>query len=346
MESSSWLALVALSALTSLFLFVLFLVWRSLGARGAQMDALSARLEQIERNSRDDSRTSARELRQEIGEELSRGSESVRRMLEQVHRGLGEMQTLATGVGDLKKVLTSVRARGAWGEVQLGALLDDILSRDQYATNVPTRRGGERVEFALRLPGAGNEPNDAVWLPIDAKFPLEAYVRLVEAQDRGTPEAAETASKQLEQAVRSSAKMIRDKYIEPPFTTDFALLFVPVESLYAEILRRPGLVEGLQTDYRVVLAGPSTLAALLNALQLGFRTLAIQKRTSEVWKVLAEAKTEFNRYSTILERMQKKAEEMIGIIEDGHTRTRAINRKLRDVEEMSDEFRLRPPGVD
>lgn len=310
------------------------------------MDALSARLEQIERNSRDDSRTSARELRQEIGEELSRSSESVRRMLEQVHRGLGEMQTLATGVGDLKKVLTSVRARGAWGEVQLGALLDDVLSRDQYETNVPTRKGGERVEFALRLPGSGNEPNDAVWLPIDAKFPLEAYVRLVEAQDRGTPEAAETASKQLEQAVRASAKMIRDKYVEPPFTTDFALLFVPVESLYAEILRRPGLVEGLQTDYRVVLAGPSTLAALLNALQLGFRTLAIQKRTSEVWKVLAEAKTEFNRYATILERMQKKAEEMIGIIEDGHTRTRAINRKLRDVEEMTDDFRLRPPGID
>ena len=344
MDSYSWIALVVLSAVTSLFLFVLFLVWRSLGARGAQMDALSARLEQIERNVRDESRLSSRELRDEVGEQLSRSSESVRRMLEQVHRGLGEMQSLATGVGDLKKVLASVRARGAWGEIQLGAILEQILAPEQYATNVAPRRGGERVEFALKLPGA--DSGEPVWLPIDSKFPLDAYARLVEAQDRGTPEAAEAASKQLEQAIRASAKMIRDKYVEPPFTTDFALLFLPVESLYAEILRRPGLVEALQNDFRVVLAGPSTLAALLNALQMGFRTLAIQKRTAEVWKVLGEAKSEFGKYSTILERIQKKVEELNQIVEEGHTRTRVINRKLRDVEEFGGDFRLRPPGID
>lgn len=344
MDSYSWIALVVLSAVTSLFLFVLFLVWRSLGARGAQMEALSSRLEQIERSVRDESRVTSRELRDEVGEQLSRSGESVRRMLEQVHRGLGEMQSLATGVGDLKKVLANVRARGAWGEVQLGAILEQMLAPEQYATNVATRRGGERVEFALKLPGA--DTGDPVWLPIDAKFPLDAYARLVEAQDRGTPEAAEAASKQLEQAVRASAKMIRDKYVEPPFTTDFALLFLPVESLYAEILRRPGLVESLQSDFRVVLAGPSTLAALVNALQMGFRTLAIQKRSAEVWKVLGEAKSEFAKYATVLERMQKKIEELNQILEEGHTRTRVINRKLRDVEEFGAEFRLRPPGVD
>ncbi|EXI85647.1 MAG: RmuC family protein [Candidatus Accumulibacter sp. BA-94] len=227
--------------------------------------------------------------------------------LEQVHRGLGEMQTLATGVGDLKRVLSNVKTRGTWGEVQLDALLDQLLTADQYARNVATRPNrNDRVEFAIRLPGAdGQQP---VWLPIDAKFPLEDHQRLVDAQERNDPAALELATRALEGRLRDEARKIRDKYVEPPYTTDFAILYLPTEGLYAEVLRRPGLVDGLQRDLRICVAGPTTLAALLNSLQMGFRTLAIERRSSEVWAVHGAVKTEFGRFGEVLEATRRKLE--------------------------------------
>ncbi|MFO1346948.1 MAG: DNA recombination protein RmuC, partial [Rhodocyclaceae bacterium] len=225
-------------------------------------------------------------LEQRLGESFKLVSER----LEQVHRGLGEMQTLAAGVGDLKKVLTNVKTRGTWGEVQLANLLEQVLTAEQYAENVATRpKSGDRVEFAIRLPG--REDGQPVWLPIDAKFPVEDYQKLVEAQERADVVAVEAAAKALEMRLKDEAKTIREKYIEPPYTTDFAILYLPTEGLYAEALRRPGLVEALQRDQRVSIAGPTTLAAMLNSLQMGFRTLAIEKRSSEVWAVLGAIKT-------------------------------------------------------
>jgi len=251
--------------------------------------------------------------------------------LEQVHRGLGEMQTLAAGVGDLKKVLTNVKTRGTWGEVQLGNILEQLLSPEQYEENVATTGTGERVEFAIKFPSK-DDKGSPFWLPIDSKFPLEDYQRLLEASERGDTDALETASRQLESSLKQSARMLRDKYVAPPATTDFGILFLPTEGLYAEALRRAGLAEFIQREYRVVLAGPTTLAAILNSLQMGFRTLAIQRRSSEVWQLLGATKTEFGKYADVLGKVKKKLDEASNTIDKAAVRTRAIERTLRAVE--------------
>jgi DNA recombination protein RmuC len=272
-------------------------------------------------------------LEQRLGDSFKLVSER----LEQVHKGLGEMQTLAAGVGDLKKVLTNVKTRGTWGEVQLEALLDQVLTAEQYEKNVATRpNSNERVEFGIRLPGreTGTDDKRPVWLPIDAKFPMEDYQRLVEAQDRADPLAVEVAAKTLEMRLRDEARKIRDKYVEPPYTTDFAILYLPTEGLYAEALRRPGLADALQRDFRISIAGPTTLAALLNSLQMGFRTLAIEKRSSEVWAVLGAVKTEFAKFGDALESTRKKLEQATKSIESAGVRTRQIERKLKGVEAL------------
>ena len=275
-------------------------------------------------------------LEQRLGESFKQVSDR----LEQVHRGLGEMQTLAAGVGDLKKVLTNVKTRGTWGEVQLEALLEQLLTTDQYAKNVATvPKSADRVEFAIRLPGRQDPEGVAVpvWLPIDAKFPREDYERLIEAQERADPVAVEEASRALEGRIRAEARAISEKYVAPPHTTDFALLFLPTEGLYAEVLRRPGLTDTLQRDYRVTIAGPTTLTALLNSLQMGFRTLAIEKRSSEVWQVLGAVKTEFGKFGDVLAKTKSQLETVTRSIEAAETRTRMMNRKLRDVEALPGE---------
>ena len=255
--------------------------------------------------------------------------------LEAVQRGLGEMQNLATGVGDLKRVLTNVKARGTWGEVQLGAILEQLLTPDQYEKNVKVRpASGELVEFAIRLPGTGSEANTNVWLPIDAKFPQEDYQRLAQASEAADANAVEQSLKALTRAIENSARDISEKYIEPPATTDFAILFLPTEGLYAEALRQPGLLEKLQDTYRVVVAGPTTLSAILNSLRMGFRTLAIEKRSSEVWQVLAAVKTEFGKFGDVLDKVKRQLETASGTIDETGVRTRAMERKLRDVEAL------------
>jgi len=261
--------------------------------------------------------------------------------LEQVHKGLGEMQTLASGVGDLKRVLTNVTTRGAWGEVQLENLLTQMLAPDQFARNVSPTGNGERVEFAIKLPDA--------WLPIDAKFPTEAYQRLAVAAERSDADAVERYSKELEGVVRACAKTFSSKYLSPPHTTDFGILFLATEGLYAEVLRRPGLAESIQSDYRVVLAGPTTFAALLNSLQMGFRTLAIQQRSGEVWKLLGDVKTQFGKYSQVLETIRMRLDQATKTVDEAAIRTRAIEKRLKNVdspEEDEDEplFRLAPAG--
>ena len=253
--------------------------------------------------------------------------------LEQVHQGLGAMQQLASDVGGLQKILTNVKARGGWGEVQLGALLEQVLTPDQFARNVKTREeSGENVEFAIKLPG--DENGAPVWLPIDAKFPTEDYHRLTAAQEKGDVPAIDEAMKSLETQLKKCAKDICQKYINPPKTTDFALMFLPTEGLYAEAIRRIGLVEQVQRDCRVVFAGPTTLVALLNSLQMGFRTLAIQKRSSEVWNLLAGVKTEFGKFGEALSGVKEKLDQAARKMEDVDVRSRAITRKLRDVEEL------------
>ncbi|MEW6510283.1 MAG: DNA recombination protein RmuC [Bacteroidota bacterium] len=269
-------------------------------------------------------------LEQRLGESFRLVSER----LEQVQVGLGEMKSLATGVGDLKRVLTNVKARGTWGEVQLGALLDQILTPEQFATNVATRDGSnDRVEFAVKLPGR-DDAQQPVWLPIDAKFPQDDYQRLVEAQDQANPSLVEDSARQLEARIRNEAKSIREKYVDPPRTTDFAIMFLPTEGLYAEVLRRPGLADTLQRESKILVTGPTTLAALLNSLQMGFRTLAIEKRTGEVWSLLGAVKAEFGRFGDVLDKTQKKLQEASNTIEDAGKRTRQIERKLRQVEEL------------
>ncbi len=254
--------------------------------------------------------------------------------LEQVHKGLGEMQSLATGVGDLKKVLTNIKTRGTWGEVQLENLLAQMLTPAQYERNVATRPGrGERVEFAIRLPGRG-EGGEPFWLPIDAKFPLEDFQRLQDAQERADIAAVESFGKALEDRIRKQARDIHDKYVEPPYTTDFALLYLPVESLYAEVLRRPGLADIVQRESQVTLAGPTTLAAILNSLQMGFRTLAIEQRSGEVWKLLGAVKTDFGRFGDLLARTRKQLDSVSNTLGDAEVRTRSIERKLRGVEAL------------
>ena len=253
--------------------------------------------------------------------------------LEQVHQGLGAMQQLASDVGGLQRVLTNVKTRGGWGEVQLGALLEQVLTPEQFARNVKTRdESAENVEFAIKLPG--DENGAPVWLPIDAKFPTEDYHRLIAAQEQGDTNAVEESMKSLEAQLKRSAKDICQKYINPPKTTDFALMFLPTEGLYAEAIRRVGLVEQVQRDCRVVFAGPTTLAALLNSLQMGFRTLAIQKRSSEVWNLLAVVKSEFGKFGEALSGVKEKLDQAARKIEDVDVRSRAITRKLRDVEEL------------
>ena len=279
-------------------------------------------------------------LEARLGESFRQVSER----LEQVHRGLGEMQTLATGVGDLKRVLTNVKSRGTVGEVQLGALLEQVLTPAQYATHVATRPGsGERVEFAIRLPG--RDDGTPVWLPIDAKFPVEDYERLLAAHDAADAAAIEAASRALENRIRDEAKKIRDKYVEPPHTTDFGILFLPTEGLFAEVLRRPGLSEALNRELRVVIAGPTTLFAVLNSLQMGFRTLALEKRSAEVWQVLGAVKTEFAKFGDVLARLKNQLATASNTIEQAETRTRAMDRRLRAVEALPADqaARLLPP---
>jgi DNA recombination protein RmuC len=268
-------------------------------------------------------------LEQRLGESFKLVSDR----LEQVHRGLGEMQTLAAGVGDLKRVLTNVKTRGTWGEVQLSALLEQLLTAEQFGSNVATKPGSnERVDFAIRLPG--KDDGAVVWLPIDAKYPIEDYQRLLEAQDRGDSAGVEEASRAIETRLKNEAKSIHEKYVSPPDTTDFALLYLPLEGLYAEALRRPGLAETLQRDWRVSLTGPTTLAAMLNSLQMGFRTLAIEQRSAEVWAVLGAVKTEFSKFGEALAHTKKKLDEASNSISKAETRTRQLTRRLKEVEAL------------
>jgi len=269
-------------------------------------------------------------LEQRLGESFRQVAER----LEQVHQGLGEMQGLARDVGSLSRVLSNVKARGLYGEVQLAALLEQVFAPAQYAPNVETVPGsGARVEFALRLPGRG-EGSAPVWLPIDAKFPREDYERLLEAQDRADAVAAEAAARALEARLRLEARTIGEKYLAAPHTTDFAVLFLPTESLYAEALRRPGLVEALQREHRVALAGPTTLLALLSSLQMGFRTLALEQRSAEVWQVLGAVKTEFAKFGDVLAKTKKKLDEASQTIDAAEVRTRAMARRLKGVESL------------
>ena len=256
--------------------------------------------------------------------------------LEVVHKGLGEMQTLAMGVGDLKKVLSNVKTRGTLGEIQLGRILDQILTKEQYDINVVTKHGSrDNVEFAIRLPGK-DDSNEVVYLPMDSKFPLDVYHNLVDAYDTGDAKLIEDAYKKLESAIKKSAKDIRDKYIDPPYTTDFGIMFLPIEGLYAEVVKRTNLVEILQREYRINVTGPTTLAALLNSLQMGFKTLAIEKRSSEVWKVLGAVKTEFGKFEDVLKATQKKLNQASSDLDKlVGTRTKQINKKLMDVESLS-----------
>jgi DNA recombination protein RmuC len=273
-------------------------------------------------------------LETRIGESFKLVSER----LESVHKGLGEMQTLATGVGDLKRVLTNVKSRGGWAEVQLGALLENMLSPEQFVRNARIKPGSaEMVEFAVQMPGA--EEGRRVLLPIDAKFPHEDYERLMRAQERGDAEEVEAASLALAGAIRREAKRIADKYIDPPATTDFAILYLPTEGLFAEAIRRDELLTDIQQKFKVTLAGPTTLAAYLTALQMGFRTMAVQKRSSEVWRVLGEAKAEFDKYGLVWDKLRKHLETAQRTVEEAGTRTKAVARKLRSVEA------LEPAGI-
>ena len=307
-----------------------------------RLDAVKTTLEQKLKAMQDDNAKQLEEMRKTVDEKLhdtleKRLGESfklVSERLEAVHKGLGEMQNLATGVGDLKRVLTNVKARGTWGEVQLGRMLEEVLTPDQYETNVATKGDNERVEFAIKLPGRGDDKDEIVWLPIDAKFPVEDYQRLVEAQEQGDAEAMETASKQLEVRIKGCAVDICSKYVSPPKTTDFGILFLPTEGLFAEVVRRPGLAEAIQRNQKVVIAGPTTLWSILNSLQMGFRTMAIQQRSSEVWNLLSAVKTEFGKYAGVLDQVKEKLQQASDRIDDVAVRSRAIGRKLRKVEEL------------
>ena len=282
------------------------------------------------------------EMRQTVDEKLqttlqARLGESFKQVadrLEQVHKGLGEMNTLAQGVGDLKHLLTNVKTWGMFGEAQLASLLEQVMAPDQYAAQHATRPGSKnRVDFAIKLPGRSDD-GQPVWLPIDAKFPNEDYERLLEAQSKADAIQAELCSKALEARVRLEAKSITEKYVEPPYTTDFAILFLPTEGLYAEVLRRPGLIESLQRDFRVTLAGPTTLMAMLNSLQMGFRTLALEKRSSEVWQVLGAVKTEFGKFGDVLARVKEQTQSVLNTLDKAQTRSNVMHRALRQVEAL------------
>ena len=281
-------------------------------------------------------------LQQTLERKLGESFQWVSERLEMVHKGLGEMQNLAASVGDLKKVLTNVKTRGTWGEIQLAALLSDVLAPEQYAANVAVVHGrNERVEFALRLPGQGE--TGCIWLPVDAKFPQEDFLRLQEAREGGDAEGQESAAKKLEQRLRLEAKSIAEKYVAPPHTTDFALLFLPTEGLYAEVLQRPGLAEELLRRHRVVVTGPMTLAALLNSLQLGFRTLAIEQRSAEVWELLGAVRGEFARFGLLLEKTQKKLQEASFSIESAAKTSRSMEQRLSSLQQWRSEGVLDEP---
>jgi DNA recombination protein RmuC len=272
-------------------------------------------------------------LQATLEKRLSDSFRQVSERLEKVHQGLGEMQTLASSVGDLKAVLTNVKTRGTWGEVQLESLLSQVLSPEQFSKHVATKKGSDdRVEFAIRLPGRDSAGGGEVWIPVDAKFPLEDYQRLMEASGKGDAAGVEESSKSLIARIKLEAKNIKEKYLDPPHTTDFGILFLPTEGLYAEVLRQPGLLDFLQREHRIVITGPTTLAAILNSLQIGFRTLAIEKRTSEVWELLGSVKREFSLFADVLDKTQKKLQEASNTIEKAASKTRTIERKLRNVE--------------
>jgi DNA recombination protein RmuC len=267
---------------------------------------------------------------------LGESFKQVAERLEQVHKGLGEMQSLAQGVGDLKHLLTNVKTRGMFGEAQLASLLEQVFVPDQYATQVATRPGSKNVvDFAIKLPGKSDN-GEPLWLPIDAKFPTEDYERLLDAQGRADAAAAEAAGKALEMRIRLEAKSISEKYVEPPYTTDFAILFLPTEGLYAEVLRRPGLMEALQREHRITLAGPTTLLAMLSSLQMGFRTLALEKRSSEVWQVLGAVKTEFSKFGDVLAKVKSQTETVLKTLDSAEVRSRAMGRALKKVEALPD----------
>jgi len=311
---------------------------RRLGEVRATLEAQLAQLQQSNASKLDEMRATVDEkLHRTLETRLAESFQHVAQRLEQVHKGLGEMQALAAGVGDLKHLLTNVKTRGMFGEAQLAGLLEQVFTPEQYAVQVPTRPGSRHVvDFAIRLPGKG-EDGAPVWLPIDAKFPNEDYERLLEAQRVADPLAAEAAARALENRVRLEARSIADKYLEPPHTTDFALLFLPTEGLYAEVLRRPGLVEALQREHRVTLAGPTTLLAMLNALQMGFRTLALEKRSSEVWQVLGAVKTEFGKFGDVLAKVKTQTQTVLNTLESAEVRSRAMGRALKQVEALSSE---------
>ncbi|AOH35766.1 DNA recombination protein RmuC [Luteimonas sp. JM171] len=276
-------------------------------------------------------------LQSTLNTRLDSSFKLVSERLEQVQRGLGEMQQLATGVGDLKRVLTNVKNRGGWGEVQLENILEQVLIAEQYAREVRVRPGSsEAVDFAIRLPGRRDD-DEPVWLPVDCKFPREDYERLLDAQEQGDVEAVRVSGNQLERAIRVQAKSICEKYVAPPHTTDFAILFLPTEGLYAEVIRRAGLVDALQREHRIVVAGPTTFTALLNSLQMGFRTLAIEQRSSEVWKLLGAVKSEFGKFAGILEKAERQITTVGRSLGDASRKTRTIERRLRDVESLSSE---------
>jgi DNA recombination protein RmuC len=311
----------------------------------ARLDALRRTLEERLDLLRADNAHKLEQMRSTVDEKLQATLEQrlgasfkqVSERLEQVHKGLGEMQTLATGVGDLKRVLTNVKSRGTWGEVQLGSLLADMLPPGQYAKNVITRPGSRQpVEFAIKFPGR-SEDGTPCWLPIDAKFPLDDWQRLQGAIERADADAVEASRRALEQFFKVQARMIRDKYIEAPHTTDFAILFVPTESLFAEAMSRPGLADILQREFRVTIAGPTTLAALLNSFQLGFRTLAIEKRSTEVWRVLGAVKTEFDRFGALLAKTKDKLLQVTNTLDEAGRKSTTIARKLRDVEALPED---------
>ena len=310
---------------------------RRLGEVRATLDAQLQQLQQTNSAKLDEMRKTVDEkLQTTLDRRLGDSFKQVADRLEQVHKGLGEMQTLAQGVGDLQRVLTNVKSRGMFGEVQLEALLEQVLTTEQYAKQVETKpRSNQRVDFAIRFPGRSAD-GTPVWLPIDAKFPRDDYERLLDAQDRADPAAADIASRALESRIRTEAKSICQSYLCPPHTTDFAILFLPVESLYAEVLRRPGLIDSLQRDYRVTLAGPTTLLAMLNSLHMGFRTLALEQQASEVWKVLGAVKTEFERYGAWVEKISEQVRKASETIDNASTRTKQMRYALKVVEALPD----------
>ena len=305
------------------------------GLRATISEQLNEMREANEKKLEEMRRTVDEKLQGTLEKRLSESFKVVREQLDAVHKGLGEMQNLATGVGDLKNVLTNVKVRGTWAEYQLEAILEQVLTPDQFDRNVATRKdSSERVEFAIRLPGRSDDPQDCVWLPIDSKFPQEDYLRLSEAAQSADAEAVAQSTRELLRSITQSARTIAEKYLNPPQTTDFAVLYLPTEGLYAEVLRQPGLVSQLQQDYRVVVSGPTTIAALLNSLRLGFRSLAIEQQASEVWQVLGAVKTEFGRFGDVLAKVKKQLATASNTIESTERRTRAMARTLREVEQL------------